>query len=97
MSRLREIPVPAPPELDSAAAQRRLRNLSRWAALTVWGQDIDIREHGTTSERLAHLEQQLDAQDLRARADAHLASLEASRERTAAHIADLARAGHGPA
>jgi hypothetical protein len=86
-------PTPAPVVVDEIAAAARYRSLSIWVQLTVAGQGVQIEHRGSLSDRLAHLEQQIDAQGLRAQAEQHLASLEASARRTRKHIADLRRAG----
>jgi hypothetical protein len=92
----RQPPKPAPAVVDEAALERRWLSLYRWCSLTLQGSGVHIRESGTTIERLAALEAELDRLGLRAKAEQHLAHLEASAARTREHIADLRHGGYGP-
>jgi hypothetical protein len=94
--RLRSQPTPAPAVADAAELERRWLWLYRWCSLTLQGQGVHIRESGTTAERLAHLERELDRVGKRQAAEQFLAGLEASAARTRAHIDDLRRGGYGP-
>jgi hypothetical protein len=94
--RLRSQPTPEPVVADAAELERRWLWLYRWCSLTLQGSGVDIRESGITAQRVAHLEAELDRLGVRAKAEAFLDHLEASAQRTQAHIDDLRRGGFGP-
>jgi hypothetical protein len=70
----RVVPTPEPVVVDEAALERRWTWLYRWCSLTGWGSNVDIRETGTTAERVAHVERELDRLGLRAQAEAFVRS-----------------------
>jgi hypothetical protein len=64
----------APVVLDEVALERRWVWLYRWCSLTEWGSGVDIRETGTTAQRVEHLEAELDRLGLRAQAERFVSS-----------------------
>jgi hypothetical protein len=54
--------------VDAVELERRWTWLHRWCSLTEWGSGVHIRETGTTAERVAHVERELDRLGLREQA-----------------------------
>jgi hypothetical protein len=70
----RPTPTPVPAVADAAELERRWTWLHRWCSLTEWGAGVDIREVGTTVERVQHLERELDRLGLREQAERFVSS-----------------------
>jgi hypothetical protein len=77
----RPTPTPVPAVADAAALERRWVWLYRWCSLTEWGSGVDIRESGTTAQRVEHLEAELDRLGLRAQAERFVSSYTAPTRR----------------
>jgi hypothetical protein len=65
---------PVPAVADAAELERRWLWLWRWCSLTEWGAAVDIRESGTTAQRVAHIERELDRLGLREQAERFVSS-----------------------
>jgi hypothetical protein len=97
VSRPRSVPTPEPVEIDEVAQAARYRSLSIWCQLHIAGEGVQLVHSGSLSDRLAHLEAEIDKNGIRVQADRHLASLERGAERTRQHVAALKQQGYGPA
>ncbi len=83
--------TPVPAVADAAELEDRWTWLHRWCSLTEWGSGVHIRETGTTAERVAHVERELDRLGLRERAERFVSSYTAPTRRVVSRPAWMDR------
>jgi hypothetical protein len=93
-------PRPQPPVevavVDEAELAHRHQWLTRWLQLTPAGEGVQLEHRGSLSQRVAHIEAELDRVGKRDAAERFFANLEAGSQRTREHIARLKQQGYGP-